>query len=195
MSAACPSRDPEHRSAQADMWAESARFLLVVCRRGEEPADEVAPTTPHVLQSKGSSDMSLKSAIAADRRGNLALQQSLNAGAVLQTGTNAASVKWLERMLTLNGFKPGTVDNTFSANTAASLRAFQKAWGLPQTGTLDKATFSKLKHTQTRIRNSQKVNKGKNDTFGERCVGRAPSRSKTARPRPEAVRRPRGWVP
>lgn len=110
--------------------------------------------------------MSLKTSIAADRRGNVIIQKALTQGTVLQTGTNAAAVRWVERMLTQNGFRPGAVDNQFTSSTAASLKASQKAWNLPPTGMLDKATFDKLKHTQTRIRSSQKANKGKVDAFG-----------------------------
>lgn len=117
--------------------------------------------------------MKLSALIKNDRRGNKVIQNALEAGTPIQQGTRATAVKWLERMLKLNGYDIGKQDNAFTSKTKAALESFQRAWGLPVTGSLDKATFKKLEHTQTRIRNTQKHQKGcpdctspKVDSFG-----------------------------
>lgn len=105
-----------------------------------------------------------RSELRADRAGNKLIEKTLSSqqppvgqiGAppvnVITQGLNAKVVKYVERMLKLAGFNPGVVDNKFSANTTAALKAFQKSVGLPETGSLDKSTFNRLRRVQTRIR-------------------------------------------
>jgi peptidoglycan hydrolase-like protein with peptidoglycan-binding domain len=125
--------------------------------------------------------MSLSNQIKNDRKGNQIIQKALEAGTPIQKGANANAVRWLERMLKLAGFDAGKLDTMFDGKTEAALKKFQGAWGLPQTGKLDKATFKKLEHTQARIRNTQKHQKGcadcKVDSFG---VGQSGAAVRTA---------------
>lgn len=104
--------------------------------------------------------MSIKSAVRRDRIGNQLIAKSLQGGN-LATGADAQAVRWVERLLKLAGFNPGTVDNKFDNKTAAALRQFQAARGLPTTGALDKRTFEHLKRVQTRVRTS-----GEQPVFG-----------------------------
>lgn len=97
--------------------------------------------------------MSLKALQRADRTGNRAIQAALDNDVVFAEGTQAGSVKWVERMLEIAGFKPGTRDDKFTANTAAALKQFQAARGIPATGQLDARTFAHLKTVQSRVRN------------------------------------------
>ncbi len=96
--------------------------------------------------------MSLKSLQRADRTGNKAIQAALNNDVVFAEGTQDGSVKWVERMLEIAGFKPGTRDASFTANTANALEQFQAARGIPVTGQLDARTFAHLKTVQSRVR-------------------------------------------
>lgn len=98
--------------------------------------------------------MSIKAATRADRKGNKVIAQTLKDGS-LATGAKENSVKWLERMLKLAGFNPGKYDKVFDKRTAAVLRQFQAARGLPATGELDLKTFEHLKQVQTRARKSR----------------------------------------
>ena len=97
--------------------------------------------------------MSLKSLQRADRTGNKAIQAALNDDVVFAEGTQQGSVKWVERMLETAGFKPGKRDDKFTATTAAALKEFQAARGIPATGQLDARTFAHLKTVQGRVRN------------------------------------------
>lgn len=63
-----------------------------------------------------------------------------------------AQVKRAEGLLKTCGFNPGTVDGKVSAAFTQSLKDFQKAWGLPVTGTLDPRTSAKLEHTAKRVK-------------------------------------------
>lgn len=99
--------------------------------------------------------MSIKSALRADRTGNVVIAKTLKDGN-LALGANEAAVKWTERMLKLAGFNPGTYDRKFDAKTASALKQFQAARGLPATGELDAKTFEHLKGVQKRVRRSAK---------------------------------------
>jgi Putative peptidoglycan binding domain len=46
--------------------------------------------------------------------------------------------------LAILGLNPGTLDGVLSSDTVAAIKAFQKQSGLPETGTLDSATLTKL---------------------------------------------------
>lgn len=54
--------------------------------------------------------------------------------AELTTGTEREAVASVEGMLEALGYDPGEVDNTFTAQTAAAVKQFQKAQELEQTG-------------------------------------------------------------
>lgn len=99
--------------------------------------------------------MSIKAAIRKDRIGNQVITKTLADGN-LAKGANERAVRWMERMLKLAGFNPGKLDNLYDAKTAAALKQFQAARGLPATGELDKRTFENLKGVQKRVRNSAK---------------------------------------
>ncbi len=53
--------------------------------------------------------------------------------------------KAAERALGVIGYRPGTVDGRITDNTRASLKTFQRARGLEQTGELDKKTYLALR--------------------------------------------------
>jgi peptidoglycan hydrolase-like protein with peptidoglycan-binding domain len=97
--------------------------------------------------------MSLRTLQRADRTGNRAIQAALDNNVVFAEGTKEGSVKWVERMLEIAGFKPGKRDASFTAGTAKALSQFQAARGIPVTGQLDERTFAHLKTVQGRVRN------------------------------------------
>jgi peptidoglycan hydrolase-like protein with peptidoglycan-binding domain len=86
-----------------------------------------------------------------DRHGNTVIDHALAKGPVAP-GANVEAVRWLERMLKLAGFNPGTPDKKFGPATEKALSQFQASVGLPATGTLDKATFKKLEAVEERVR-------------------------------------------
>jgi peptidoglycan hydrolase-like protein with peptidoglycan-binding domain len=75
--------------------------------------------------------------------------------------TPAKVIREAEKALKLAGFNPGKVDGKATPAFTAALTTFQKAWGLPETGVVDAATLSKLRHTEKRIHNHD----GKGDKF------------------------------
>ncbi len=97
--------------------------------------------------------MSLKALRRNDATGNQLIANRLKTGNLAQ-GANETSVKWMERMLEIAGFKPGKRDNSFDGATAKALREFQQARGLPVTGELDAKTFAALKDVQKRVRDN-----------------------------------------
>lgn len=62
-----------------------------------------------------------------------------------------AAVREAEKLLKKAGFHPGTVDGQVSPAFTDSLKQFQKAWGLPETGLPDAKTLSRLRETGHRI--------------------------------------------
>ena len=89
--------------------------------------------------------MSIKSAVAADKKGNQVIAKALADGNTLTTGTKQTAVRWMERMLKFAGFNPGKLDTSFDGATARALKSFQAARGLKATGVLDAKTFAHLK--------------------------------------------------
>lgn len=63
---------------------------------------------------------------------------------VLQQGSRGLEVEGLQQRLNYVGFDAGAVDGHFGAKTAAALRSFQQAYGLPVTGRLDAQTHARL---------------------------------------------------
>ena len=96
--------------------------------------------------------MSIKSAVAADKKGNQVIAKALADGNTLTTGTKQTAVRWMERMLKFAGFNPGKLDTSFDGATARALKSFQAARGLKATGVLDAKTFAHLKTVQARVR-------------------------------------------
>ncbi len=54
-------------------------------------------------------------------------------------------VEKVQRWLRVHGYSAGAVDGYYGKQTAASVRAFQRDNGLPQTGAVDKETWEKLR--------------------------------------------------
>ena len=69
--------------------------------------------------------------------------------------TPAATIREAEKLLTLAGFNPGTVDGKESPAFTKSVEGFQGAWGLPVTGAVDARTLEKMRTTGKRIRARQ----------------------------------------
>lgn len=90
--------------------------------------------------------------LQADRTGSRLMTEALASEGTLAQGADRRAVLYLERALKVLGFDPGVKDNKFTAKTAEALKKFQGAWGLEQTGALDKATLNKLDHTLGRVR-------------------------------------------
>jgi lipoprotein-anchoring transpeptidase ErfK/SrfK len=69
-----------------------------------------------------------------------------SANATVGAATAADVDRFLAAQVALDraGFSPGEIDGKGGKNTEAALRAFQKAQGLTETGTLDTATVAKL---------------------------------------------------
>jgi membrane fusion protein, multidrug efflux system len=65
------------------------------------------------------------------------LYGQLPAYRVLASGVKGPDVKQFEQNLYALGYRGITVDETFSASTAAAVKKWQKALGLPQTGVVD----------------------------------------------------------
>jgi peptidoglycan hydrolase-like protein with peptidoglycan-binding domain len=55
-----------------------------------------------------------------------------------------AQVRQAQMHLRAAGYYPGPIDGHLGPRTRAALRAYQRAHGLPQTGTLDRATSHAL---------------------------------------------------
>lgn len=62
----------------------------------------------------------------------------------LKAGQVSSDVKKLQQFLVALGFKPGSVNGYYSAQTKAAVAAFQKQQKLSQTGVADKTTIAKL---------------------------------------------------
>jgi peptidoglycan hydrolase-like protein with peptidoglycan-binding domain len=60
-------------------------------------------------------------------------------------------LKEAARLLKRAGFDPGAADGRATPALERALREFQRAWGLPATGTLSSATEAKLRETAARI--------------------------------------------
>jgi peptidoglycan hydrolase-like protein with peptidoglycan-binding domain len=72
-----------------------------------------------------------------------------SAGApILQTGSSGAEVGALQRRLSSAGYYNGPVDSAYGEATAAAVRQFQQANGLPVTGNVDLATWDRLQAAQ-----------------------------------------------
>ena len=64
---------------------------------------------------------------------------------MLMRGSSGEEVTQLQTTLNNLGYDCGTVDGKFGSKTEAALKAFQKANGLPETGTVDDRTAAVLK--------------------------------------------------
>ncbi|MBL8949996.1 MAG: peptidoglycan-binding protein [Myxococcaceae bacterium] len=95
--------------------------------------------------------MSLKNAIAADRRGNTLIAKALKTGPLTATSTGEA-VKAAERMLKLAGYDVGAVDGKFDAKSLAALEKLDAATGNAADGAFDQSSFDTLKGIQARVR-------------------------------------------
>ncbi len=62
----------------------------------------------------------------------------------LRKGSDGKSVEKLQRLLKESGANPGPVDGDFGARTQAAVKRFQKSHELPQSGVVDKKTWTKL---------------------------------------------------
>jgi lysozyme family protein/peptidoglycan hydrolase-like protein with peptidoglycan-binding domain len=69
---------------------------------------------------------------------------SKGSAVVLQMGAVGDPVRDLQNALTALGFSVGEIDGEFGPNTAAGVRAFQLAHGLPATGIADQSTMQAL---------------------------------------------------
>jgi len=69
---------------------------------------------------------------------------SQGSAVVLQMGAVGDPVRDLQNALTALGFSVGEIDGEFGPNTAAGVRAFQLAHGLPATGIADQSTMQAL---------------------------------------------------
>ena len=58
--------------------------------------------------------------------------------------SNREVIRRAQIQLKALGFEPGSVDGTFGPQTEAALREYQRAYRLPQSGTLDEATLRSL---------------------------------------------------
>jgi TP901 family phage tail tape measure protein len=65
--------------------------------------------------------------------------------AVLKKGSKGEDVKTMQKALNAMGYRSGAIDGIFGDNTRNSLKKFQKAMGVSQTGVLDSATKEKFK--------------------------------------------------
>lgn len=83
-----------------------------------------------------------------------AMKARLDRTQTLGSGDQGAAVRALENVLSSIGFKPGVIDTDFSAKTAAELKQFQAAVGIPATGTLDPKTLTQLEAALARVRSS-----------------------------------------
>lgn len=63
---------------------------------------------------------------------------------ILRKGSSGEDVRWLQESLTKLGFKPGTIDGKYGANTEDAVRAFQAKYGLTVDGVAGPATFEKI---------------------------------------------------
>ncbi len=73
-----------------------------------------------------------------DERPVVALYGSLPLYRTLRDGTKGADVRQLERNLAELGYTGFTVDDTYTAATAAAVRSWQAGLGLPGTGTVER---------------------------------------------------------
>lgn len=87
-----------------------------------------------------------------DQRRLSNMQQRLDRTTTLGAGDQGGAVKALEGVLSTIGFKPGTADVSFTAQTARALKQFQTAVGLTATGELDARTLKHLSSALTRAR-------------------------------------------
>jgi peptidoglycan hydrolase-like protein with peptidoglycan-binding domain len=65
-------------------------------------------------------------------------------GATSGQAHDRALIRDVQRQLKAQGYNPGTVDGTLGPQTEAALRAYQHAYRLPETGTLDETTVRSL---------------------------------------------------
>jgi murein L,D-transpeptidase YcbB/YkuD len=88
-----------------------------------------------------------------DKATDAALQSDLQAkgGAAAQQST--ASTAAVQQTLKLAGYWTGPVDGQWTPALTDALKSFQKALGVPQTGTVDAATIAALEHAIANAKN------------------------------------------
>jgi peptidoglycan hydrolase-like protein with peptidoglycan-binding domain len=64
--------------------------------------------------------------------------------AVLSPADLTEFIKRVQLALYIKGYDPGVMDGTLNPKTEAALKGYQKARGLPQTGSLDSQTLVQL---------------------------------------------------
>jgi peptidoglycan hydrolase-like protein with peptidoglycan-binding domain len=95
------------------------------------------PGTLTSLPAPGSAVRRGQALYRVDNAPVVLLYGALPAYRTLSLGAKGADVEQFERNLYALGYRGFTVDGTFSATTAAAVRKWQKALGLPQTGAVE----------------------------------------------------------
>lgn len=114
--------------------ATAYRWLAVAADRGHEKAASYRDRIGERLDE--------------DRRTkeNAAAQKWQPVGAAAVTGADdGPSVAFAQHSLALLGHKPGIADGKFGPKTSAAVKAYEKANGLPVTGTITRALLIRLK--------------------------------------------------
>lgn len=66
--------------------------------------------------------------------------------AYAQSGLSKGEIEHIQRMLNDHGYDTGKPDGAWGSNSAKALRAYQRDWGLPETGVLTKALYDRINH-------------------------------------------------
>lgn len=105
---------------------------------GERPAMDRLGGTLTWLPRAGAVVRPGERLLAVDGEPVVLMDGGIPAWRTLASGvSDGADVQQLERGLAALGYDPGTVDASFTAATAAAVRAWQEALGLPETGRVE----------------------------------------------------------
>jgi hypothetical protein len=141
-----PSGDPAAAGAQRAGTELVARRTLVDRAQldgtlgygGERPAMDRLGGTLTWLPSPGAVIRPGERLFAVDGEPVILIDGAVPAWRSLSAGVeDGVDVRQLERGLAALGYDPGTVDETFTASTAAAVRAWQDALGLDETGRVE----------------------------------------------------------
>ena len=141
---------PERAAEPATAWLIAADYLARRRRRGRTAfewadLDDAAMVTRIVNGGlAGLAERRRLTARALDALAVPATADRPGAQTPLAGGAHGEAVVQLQRRLAAAGFAPGPVDGVFGPRTAAALRAFQAANGLPVTGIADAPTRARL---------------------------------------------------